>query len=207
MNKLITFSSLETLLHKAKRIFQSELNVINEEMRSVESLFLNEYQHKASPESCSKVRRFLHKKRCAISLSEVRTIYHQMKVELGKEDSYFALSWEWNNWFTKHQSDSKWDISDNSFSMTPSTDLKITSLNTLRSLRIGNQCFQDFLSFSLSGHPCLTSILIFSNSFTSEDGGAFSIFDCPALKTLEIRSNSFTHFQSFSIYSMWNEMN
>lgn len=196
----------QDILHRI-HFEESELNVINEEIRMVESLFLDEYQYKASPESCSNLRRFFHKKRCDITLSEVREIYHQMKVELGKEDSSSILSQEWNRWFSKHQSDANMTILDNSFSMSPSTDLKITSLSTLQSLRIGNHCFQDFLSFSLSGHPYLTSILIFSDSFTSEEGGAFSIFDCPALQTLEIRSNSFTHFQSFRIYSMPIELN
>ena len=196
----------QDILHRI-HFEESELNVINEEIRMVESLFLDEYQYKASPESCSKLKRFLHKKRCNIALSEVRELYHQMKVELGKEDSCSILSQEWNTWFNKHQSDPNMTIPDNSFSMNPSTDLKVTSLSTLHSLRIGNHCFQDFLSFSLSGHPYLTSILIFSDSFTSEEGGAFSIFDCPALKTLEIRSNSFTHFQSFRIYSMLIQIN
>ena len=67
----------------------------------------------------------------------------------------------------------------------------------LKTIVVGDGCCTAVTSFVLRGLPCLESVTIGENSFTSSYGRLFSITNCYALDTITIKRNSFEYFTEF----------
>ena len=79
----------------------------------------------------------------------------------------------------------------------------INSFNQLKSISIGNDCFQHVREFVIDGLESLESVKIgkecFRISFKRRDDGICRITNCPNLRQLEIGDRSFHDFKSFEL--------
>ena len=72
----------------------------------------------------------------------------------------------------------------------------------LRSITIGNGCFQNVHDFVLDGMEELESVEIGHECFivsNTRHKGSCRITNCPKLLTVEIRSENFAHFKEFEL--------
>ena len=82
------------------------------------------------------------------------------------------------------------------------TVVDLSSFKFLRSVVIGNNCFQYVLAFSIVGLNWLESVSIGYRSFDSStlvDGSQFKIVNCPQLKSLSIGYWSFGRYNWFEL--------
>ena len=79
----------------------------------------------------------------------------------------------------------------------------LSSFKFLRSVVIGNSCFQYVQLFSIVGLNWLESVRIGEYSFGSDgslwEGSEFKIVNCPQLKSLSIGSRSFRRYNGFEL--------
>ena len=79
----------------------------------------------------------------------------------------------------------------------------LSSFKFLRSVVIGNSCFQYVQLFSIVGLNWLESVSIGDNSFGSDgslwEGSEFKIMNCPQLKSLSIEGCSFFRYNGFEL--------
>ena len=79
----------------------------------------------------------------------------------------------------------------------------LSSFKFLRSVVIGNSCFQYVQLFSIVGLNWLESVRIGEYSFGSDgslwEGSEFKIVNCPQLKSLSIRAVSFVRYNWFEL--------
>ena len=79
----------------------------------------------------------------------------------------------------------------------------LSSFKFLRSVVIGNSCFQYVQLFSIVGLNWLESVSIGDNSFGSDgslwEGSEFKIMNCPQLKSLSIGYWSFRRYNGFEL--------
>ena len=77
------------------------------------------------------------------------------------------------------------------------------SFNQLKSISIGNHCFQNVREFVIDGLESLESVKIGGGCFRigdeERDDGICRITNCPNLRQLEIGSRSFEDFKSFEL--------
>ena len=77
------------------------------------------------------------------------------------------------------------------------------SFNQLKSITIGNECFQNVREFVIDGLKSLKSVKIgekcFRISEQKRDDGLCRITNCPNLRRLEIGHESFVDFKSFEL--------
>ena len=84
------------------------------------------------------------------------------------------------------------------------TTVDLSSFKFLRSVVIGNNCFQYVLAFSIVGLNCLESVSIGYRSFwdsstSSLKGSELKIVNCPQLKSLSIEGCSFFRYNGFEL--------
>ena len=83
------------------------------------------------------------------------------------------------------------------------TAVDLSSFKFLRSVVIGNNCFQYVLAFSIVGLNWLESVSIGYRSFGSDGsllvGSEFKIVNCPQLKSLSIGGCSFFRHNGFEL--------
>ena len=79
----------------------------------------------------------------------------------------------------------------------------LSSFKFLRSVVIGNSCFQYVQLFSIVGLNWLESVSIGTYSFGSDgslwEGSEFKIVNCPQLKSLSIEGCSFFRYNGFEL--------
>ena len=79
----------------------------------------------------------------------------------------------------------------------------LSSFKFLRSVVIGNSCFQYVQLFSIVGLNWLESVRIGEYSFGSDgslwEGSEFKIVNCPQLKSLSIGGRSFGRYNGFEL--------
>ena len=79
----------------------------------------------------------------------------------------------------------------------------LSSFKFLRSVVIGNSCFQYVQLFSIVGLNWLESVSIGDNSFGSDgslwEGSELKIVNCPQLKSLSIGGGSFVRYNWFEL--------
>ena len=101
-----------------------------------------------------------------------------------------------------------WDVTaltvtDNSCNDNNITVVDLSSFKFLRSVVIGNSCFQYVQLFSIVGLNWLESVSIGYRSFGSHgslwEGSHFKIVDCPQLKSLSIGYYSFGRYNWFEL--------
>ena len=101
-----------------------------------------------------------------------------------------------------------WDVTaltvtDNSCNDNNIYAVDLSSFKFLRSVVIGNSCFQYVQLFSIVGLNWLESVSIGDNSFGSDgslwEGSEFKIMNCPQLKSLSIRAVSFVRYNWFEL--------
>lgn len=100
-------------------------------------------------------------------------------------------------------------IPSNSFNDANTTSYTVKGLDTLQSIVIGDDCFQNVITVVFEDLPSLTSISIGSNSFTKHKGSfgydssrKFSILNCPSLLSFYVDRFSFSDFSSFNLTSI-----
>ena len=80
------------------------------------------------------------------------------------------------------------------------------SFHHLKSITIGNGCFQHVREFVVDGLESLESVKIgekcFRISGNERDDGICRITNCPNLRQLEIGDGSFADFQSFELFNV-----
>ena len=80
------------------------------------------------------------------------------------------------------------------------------SFHQLKSITIGNDCFQSVREFVIDGLESLESVIIGSNCFRIDDeerdDGICRITNCPNLRQLEIGKWSFQDFKSFELSNL-----
>ena len=81
------------------------------------------------------------------------------------------------------------------------TELDLSKFESLRSIEIGNECFQSVQTFSINGLHRLKSVKIESNSFTKDhnsysknESKSFHLLNCESLESIEIGEFSFSDF-------------
>ncbi len=83
------------------------------------------------------------------------------------------------------------------------TAVDLSSFKFLRSVVIGNSCFQYVQLFSIVGLNWLESVSIGDNSFGSDgslwEGSELKIVNCPQLKSLSIGGGSFVRYNWFEL--------
>ena len=83
------------------------------------------------------------------------------------------------------------------------TVVDLSSFKFLRSVVIGNSCFQYVQLFSIVGLNWLESVSIGYRSFGSDgslwEGSEFKIVNCPQLKSLSIGGRSFGRYNGFEL--------
>ena len=83
------------------------------------------------------------------------------------------------------------------------TVVDLSSFKFLRSIVIGNSCFQYVRILSIVGLNWLESVSIGDNSFGSDgslwEGSEFKIMNCPQLKSLSIGYWSFGRYNGFEL--------
>ena len=75
----------------------------------------------------------------------------------------------------------------------------INSFNQLKSISIGDHCFQHVREFVLDGLESLESVKIGEKCFEIDDDGLCRITNCPNLRQLETGNWSFEDFKSFEL--------
>ena len=94
-------------------------------------------------------------------------------------------------------------VTDNSCNDNNITVVDLSSFKFLRSVVIGNSCFQYVQLFSIVGLNWLESVRIGEYSFGSDgslwEGSEFKIVNCPQLKSLSIGGRSFGRYNGFEL--------
>ena len=94
-------------------------------------------------------------------------------------------------------------VTDSSCNDNTITVVDLSSFKFLRSVVIGNSCFQYVQLFSIVGLNWLESVSIGDNSFGSDgslwEGSEFKIMNCPQLKSLSIGGRSFGRYNGFEL--------
>ena len=93
-------------------------------------------------------------------------------------------------------------VTDSSCNEDTITVVDLSSFKFLRSVVIGNSCFQYVQLFSIVGLNWLESVSIGYRSFDSStlvDGSQFKIVNCPQLKSLSIGYWSFRRYNGFEL--------
>ena len=93
-------------------------------------------------------------------------------------------------------------VTDNSCNEDNINVVDLSSFKFLRSVVIGNSCFQYVQIFSIVGLNWLESVSIGYRSFDSStlvDGSQFKIVNCPQLKRLYIGASSFVRYNGFEL--------
>ena len=94
-------------------------------------------------------------------------------------------------------------VTDSSCNDNTITVVDLSSFKFLRSVVIGNSCFQYVQLFSIVGLNWLESVSIGSSSFGSTGslwkGSELKIVNCPQLKSLSIRAVSFVRYNWFEL--------
>ena len=82
----------------------------------------------------------------------------------------------------------------------------LKNLPSLKSIVIGNECFDTVRVFELDGLDKLESVVIGYMSFRISDDkrsdGSFRIMNCPKLNSIQIGEQSFYDYQSFEVNSL-----
>ena len=73
------------------------------------------------------------------------------------------------------------------------------SFNQLKSISMGNHCFQHVREFVIDGLESLESVKIGEKCFEIDDDSLCRITNCPNLRQLEIGNWSFDDFKSFKL--------
>ena len=86
------------------------------------------------------------------------------------------------------------------------TGFMLKNLPSLKSIVIGNECFDTVRVFELDGLDKLESVVIGYMSFRISDDkrsdGSFRIMNCPKLNSIQIGEQSFYDYQSFEVNSL-----
>ena len=94
-------------------------------------------------------------------------------------------------------------VTDSSCNDNTITVVDLSSFKFLRSVVIGNSCFQYVQLFSIVGLNWLESVSIGYRSFGSDGsllvGSEFKIVNCPQLKSLSIGGRSFGRYNGFEL--------
>ena len=93
-------------------------------------------------------------------------------------------------------------VTDNSCNDNNIYAVDLSSFKFLRSVVIGNECFQYVRILSIVGLNWLESVSIGYSSFDSStlvDGSQFKIVNCPQLKSLSIGGRSFDRYNGFEL--------
>ena len=94
-------------------------------------------------------------------------------------------------------------VTDSSCNEDTITVVDLSSFKFLRSVVIGNSCFQYVRILSIVGLNWLESVSIGYRSFGSHgslwEGSHFKIVDCPQLKSLSIGGRSFGRYNGFEL--------
>ena len=94
-------------------------------------------------------------------------------------------------------------VTDSSCNEDTITVVDLSSFKFLRSVVIGNSCFQYVQLFSIVGLNWLESVRIGSSSFGSGgplwEGSELKILNCPQLKSLSIGGRSFGRYNGFEL--------
>ena len=94
-------------------------------------------------------------------------------------------------------------VTDSSCNDNTITVVDLSSFKFLRSVVIGNSCFQYVQLFSIVGLNWLESVRIGEYSFGSDgslwEGSEFKIVNCPQLKSLSIGGRSFGRYNGFEL--------
>ena len=94
-------------------------------------------------------------------------------------------------------------ISSNSLNVNSFTTMDFSDYSSLRMIEIGNECGMYVTSVKITGLNSLKSVRIGKNSFTTEKGsypwegyesGVFQLKDCPKVRELKIGSGSFSDY-------------
>ena len=92
------------------------------------------------------------------------------------------------------------EIEDNSYNHSSVTKLKLSGLNRLRRIVIGDYCFGSVRVFELDGLNELESVVIGEKSFSinmyERTDGVCRIVNCPMLNSIEIGDFSFRDYSS-----------
>lgn len=95
-------------------------------------------------------------------------------------------------------------VSSNSLNVNSFTTMDFSDYSSLRMIEIGNECGMYVTSVKITGLNSLKSVRIGKNSFTTEKGsyssernaiGVFQLKDCPKVKSLEIGLFSFSSYK------------
>ena len=95
-------------------------------------------------------------------------------------------------------------VSSNSLNVNSFMTMDFSDYSSLRMIEIGNECGMYVTSVKITGLNSLKSVRIGKNSFTTEKGsypwegyesGVFQLKDCPKVKSLEIGLFSFSSYK------------
>mgnify|MGYP004521913719 CR=1 FL=1 len=98
------------------------------------------------------------------------------------------------------------EIEDNSYNDSSVTEFKLSGLNRLKRIVIGDKCFGSVGLVELDGLNELESVVIGQRSFRIGDSersdGSCRIVNCPKLKSIQISYESFSDYHSFELNNL-----
>ena len=98
------------------------------------------------------------------------------------------------------------EIGNNSYSDSSVTELKLSGLNRLKQIVIGDECFGSVRVFELNGLKELESVVIGKESFrisgSERTDGSYRITNCPNLNSIQIGYRSFFDYHSFELNNL-----